>query len=120
MTVSIFVLIYQLRKKSTFEFQKETFKCEKFFIIAILILFDLSFIIRYIMSKYIGQGITAIAEESSDGFQMPVIIMIVFGNLFFDILPISLILFIHSYNFKSIPFINSYRIEIINTDGNDN
>ena len=66
--------------------------------IAILVIFDISYIIRLIIDKeYLAK-----AKEDSVFLCM----IEVFTGLIGDIIPVSLILFIHTLNFKTIRFVS--------------
>ena len=94
MTASIVFLIKLLRRQAKYEEQKEVFRSETRFLMAILIIFDISFLLRLITD------ITLMRPYQT--YNLPEALLIVTTPLMFDILPVCLILQIHSCNFKTI------------------
>ena len=94
MTASIVFLIKLLRRQAKYEEQKEVFRSETRFLMAILIIFDISFLLRLITD------ITLMRPGKT--YNLPEALLIVTSPLMFDIPPVCLILQIHSCNFKTI------------------
>ena len=104
LTTTICILIYLLRQQSVFiEHDKQTFRQETFTLIAILCIFDISFMLR------LGFDIWLSNNLSKQTFAIA--IMAIFTGAVFDVFPICCILFIHSRNFKTIQFGNRYTDE---------
>ena len=90
LTVSITLLLYLLNKQENFIDDKLAFKREKRTLIVILVLFDLT----YVLLAIFDFGHNWLSGSDSLG-QM---IFLLFSGLFFDFIPICLILFLHSRN----------------------
>ena len=95
LTLSISILIYLLHRAKKYEENRQTFRREKTALFIILISFDLSFILRFCSDRYLNK-----VEQH----YMANVIFIILSGPIFDILPVSLILLIHSSNFKTIQF----------------
>ena len=94
LTSSIMILFYLLGKQQeTLENNSSLFRRERAIIALILIIFDLSFILRAIFDSFL-------VTKAVDKFFLSVIN--IFSALIFDILPICLILFFHTQNFQTI------------------
>lgn len=95
LTLSICFLVCLLRQMSAFEEQKGTFVREICTLIIILIIFDISYILRLCFDLCLSH-LAAGGEEPGITF----FLITMFIPIIFDIFPVSLILYIHSRNFK--------------------
>lgn len=107
LTSSISLLIYLLRKAAvTMEEQKQQFRQETLTLMTILIIFDLSFILRLITD-------IAMSSHHLEKLTVGLLVWLVFTGLIFDIIPVGLILLIHSRTFKTIKFTSLEETEDI-------
>ena len=91
LTISISVLQYFLGKQGRIQGQSDAFQSERCYLITILIVFDLTFIGRFIFAYYYWD---------MDFKKVYTVMMSILSGLVFDVIPICLILLIHSRNHR--------------------
>ena len=100
LTSSICTLLWYIKKQAVQTGQSDTFKKEKVQLVTILILFDVSFVFRCLFDVWANnQGIFF---ESNSNMQLS--LALVLYPLFVEIIPIFLILLVHSHNFETLHF----------------
>ena len=92
LTASISFLVYLIHKQSKLEEQKHEFKQETCRLFLILFTFDLTYLARLVFDKLI---IKYFQTEN-----LALTLVRIWIGLVFDILPVALILYIHSQNFR--------------------
>ena len=96
LTSSIIVILYFLSKQELETEDMAVFKREKCTLLTILIIFDISFVLRFVTDIF-----TSHASRNFEYDMLPTINAIVTPQVC-DLIPICCILYIHSRNFKAI------------------
>ena len=96
LTTSIGVLFYLLAQQEKFMNSKETFRKERCLLLTILIVFDLSFVIRALYDDVLAEDLRSKGKDFANT------VLVTFTGTVCDFIPISLILYLHGQNFETI------------------
>ena len=96
LSTSTGILFYLLTKQEKYMDSKETFRKERCLLLTILIVFNLSFVMRALYDDLIAIDL----KDAGDDFANAV--MLTFTGTVFDFVPISLILYLHGKNLETI------------------
>ena len=93
LTVSTGLLINILRKQTALQSQndKSMWGREILTLVTIMVIFDLSYVLRFFFDLFVKPG-------SKEYFEF--VLILALSAIFFDIIPIGLILMFHMFNFK--------------------